>query len=351
MYRQIIRPVLFQFDPEQIHHFTLRMLRNGFSLPLMPSFFDRRFTLRHPQLERTLWGLTFKNPVGLAAGFDKDGILADWWKHLGFGFAELGTVTPRPQPGNPRQRLFRLPEDQAILNRMGFNNAGVAAMVKRLKNLDKGEMIIGVNIGKNKDTSNENAVEDYLFCLKHLFDYADYFVVNVSSPNTPGLRSLQEKEPLTRLLGTLQENNQARSVSKPLLLKIAPDLSEEQLDDVVEVARITGLNGLIATNTTLSREGLQTPEKTVAAIGNGGLSGKPLTKRASEVLRYLHHKTEGNLPLIGVGGIMNPTDAQQRLEDGASLIQIYSGFIYEGPGFVRSILESILNVSSYEKPH
>ncbi|MEZ4776658.1 MAG: quinone-dependent dihydroorotate dehydrogenase [Bacteroidia bacterium] len=343
MYRQIIRPLLFQFDPERIHHATLRMLRGVLSLPLAGFAFDFKFNLQDQRLEKKLWGLTFKNPVGLAAGFDKDGVLADLWKHLGFGFAELGTVTPRPQPGNPRQRLFRLPADQAIINRMGFNNAGVAAMAKRLSKLDKGDLIIGANIGKNKDTPNENAVDDYLYCFEQLFDYVDYFVVNVSSPNTPGLRSLQEKEPLTRLLGTIQENNYARNTSRPLLLKIAPDLSDEQLNDVIEVAAATRLDGLIATNTTISREGLITPEPILQQIGNGGLSGAPLTARAGDITRYLHAKTRGTIPLIGVGGIMNPTQAKERLSDGASLIQLYSGFIYEGPGFVRNILEAIVH--------
>ncbi|MEZ4827668.1 MAG: quinone-dependent dihydroorotate dehydrogenase [Bacteroidia bacterium] len=347
MYRQLIRPLLFRFDPEQIHHATMNTLRN--LLPLSGRLIESRLGIKDSRLEKKLWGLSFRNPVGLAAGFDKDAVLGDLWKYLGFGFVELGTVTPRPQPGNPRKRLFRLPEDKAIINRMGFNNAGVAAMQKRLAKLDKGDMIVGANIGKNKDTPNENAADDYLYCFEHLAEFVDYFVVNVSSPNTPGLRSLQEKDPLTRLLSALQDKNQVRKTPRPLLLKIAPDLSEAEIDDVVEVAKITALDGLIATNTTISRNGLRTSPAEIEAIGNGGLSGGPLTARSGEVLRLLSQKTEGKLPLIGVGGIMTPGDAIQRISDGASLIQIYSGFIYEGPGFVRSILESILNVSPYAK--
>ncbi|MCB0843836.1 MAG: quinone-dependent dihydroorotate dehydrogenase, partial [Bacteroidetes bacterium] len=250
----------------------------------------------------------------------------------------LGTVTPRPQEGNPKKRLFRLPQDQAIINRMGFNNQGVDVMVERLKKIKRGDLIVGANIGKNKDTPNENAVDDYLICFEKLFPYVDYFVVNVSSPNTPGLRSLQEKEPLTHLLQTLQDKNQAQPAPKPLLLKIAPDLNEAELDDIIEVAQTTNLAGLIATNTTISREGLTTPDAEVEKIGNGGLSGKPLTQRSNEVIRYIHQKTDGKIPLIGVGGIMRPEDAAQRLESGASLVQVYTGFVYNGPGFVKKIL-------------
>ena len=336
MYKLLVRPFLFFFDPEKIHHFSFRFLKTAAPLGgIMRGLYSHHDS----SLETQCFGLTFKNPVGLAAGFDKDALIAEKWQNLGFGFVELGTVTPRPQAGNPKKRLFRLPQDQAIINRMGFNNQGVDVMVERLKKIKRGDLIVGANIGKNKDTPNENAVDDYLICFEKLFPYVDYFVVNVSSPNTPGLRSLQEKEPLTHLLQTLQDKNQAQPAPKPLLLKIAPDLNEAELDDIIEVAQTTNLAGLIATNTTISREGLTTPDAEVEKIGNGGLSGKPLTQRSNEVIRYIHQKTDGKIPLIGVGGIMRPEDAAQRLESGASLVQVYTGFVYNGPGFVKKILQ------------
>ncbi|MEL6670979.1 MAG: quinone-dependent dihydroorotate dehydrogenase [Bacteroidota bacterium] len=341
MYKHLIRPVLFRFDAEGVHHFSFSFLRFLFLIPGMGWLF-RQFTVYDdPALEREVFGLKFRNPIGLAAGFDKDALLGPKWRHFGFGFVELGTVTPRPQAGNPRPRLFRLPKDQAIINRMGFNNAGVDAMVERLKKFNKQDTIIGANIGKNKDTPNEQAVEDYEICFQKLFPYVDYFVVNVSSPNTPGLRELQEKEPLTRLLSHLQKLNQAASVPKPLLLKIAPDLTQEQLDDIIEVAVETQLDGLIANNTTISREGLNTPEAEVAAMGNGGLSGLPLTGRSWTVLDYLRTHAPDNLYLIGVGGIMEGLDAKLRMEAGADLIQVYTGFVYHGPGFVYQLAKAI----------
>lgn len=341
MYRSLLRSLLFQFDPEGVHNFSFNALRLWFRIPGAKALTRALFSTSDTSLQRTVFGLTFRNPVGLAAGFDKDAKLGDLWQYFGFGFVELGTITPRPQAGNPRTRLFRLPADQAVINRMGFNNGGADAAVARLQKIKKSDLIIGANIGKNKDTPNEQAVDDYVICFQKLFPYVDYFVVNVSSPNTPGLRSLQEKAPLTHLLSTLQQLNQSSESPKPLLLKIAPDLTDSQLDDILEVAATTQLSGLIATNTTISREGLSTPMEQVEAIGNGGLSGKPLTHRAQEVLEYLHTKSEGKLPLIGVGGIMNGTDAQQRLEGGAALIQVYSGFVYQGPGFVKRILKAL----------
>lgn len=341
MYRQLLRRLLFLFDPEAVHHFSFRALRLWFRLPGAKALTRALFGFQAEGLHRQVFGLTFQNPVGLAAGFDKDALLADLWQYFGFGFVELGTVTPRPQSGNPRQRLFRLPKDQAVINRMGFNNGGVDAMVERLKRVTRGDLILGANIGKNKDTPNEHAVDDYVICFQKLFDYVDYFVVNVSSPNTPGLRSLQEKEPLTRLLSTLQEINRSHDSPKPLLLKIAPDLTDSQLDDILEVAATTGLDGLIATNTTISREGLQTTTEEVAAIGNGGLSGKPLTHRSQEVVEYLRQRSGEPLALIGVGGIMEPEDAVNRLAGGAALVQVYTGFVYAGPGFVRRILRRL----------
>lgn len=345
MYQSLIRPLLFRVDPEEIHHLSMTALRLGTTLPGLRELMAASFRYQHPALRREVFGLTFDNPMGLAAGFDKDALLADRWRFLGFGFVEVGTVTPRPQPGNPPKRLFRLPADQAVINRMGFNNAGVEAMARRLDRHDRGSVILGANIGKNKDTPNEQAVEDYRLCFDRLFDRVDYFVVNVSSPNTPGLRSLQAREPLTRLLSTLQDRNQGQAQPKPLLLKIAPDLSEGELDDIVAVAQDTQLSGLIATNTTISRADLKTPAADVDAMGAGGLSGAPLRDHAQAVLQYLHRQTQGTLPLIGVGGIMNATDAQARLDAGASLLQTYTGFIYGGPGYVRDVLQGLRRVA------
>ncbi|MEM6801815.1 MAG: quinone-dependent dihydroorotate dehydrogenase [Bacteroidota bacterium] len=341
MYKSLLRPIFFSLDAEKAHNLTFRLLRFCLSLPLINSLFRSSISFDHPGLERELFGLKFKNPLGLAAGFDKDAFIGDKWKYMGFGFVELGTVTPRPQAGNPKPRLFRLLRDRAIINRMGFNNGGADAMLKKLKRMKKGDLIIGMNIGKNKDTPNEKAVDDYVYCFELLFDYVDYFVVNVSSPNTPGLRSLQEKEPLTKLLLTLQDLNNKKAAPKPLLLKIAPDLTESQLDDIIEVAEAAKLSGLIATNTTISRADLATPKSEVDARGAGGLSGLPLTHTSWEVLSYIHKKTEGKLPLIGVGGIMEPLDAKMRMQGGASLIQVYTGYVYEGPGFVKRILKTL----------
>ncbi|MDP5168713.1 MAG: quinone-dependent dihydroorotate dehydrogenase [Bacteroidia bacterium] len=342
MYQRILRPFLFKLDAESAHHATFWALRILLAIPGVSWIFGRILSLDDRGLERELLGMHFRNPVGLAAGFDKDALLAHRWKALGFGFVEVGTVTPRPQAGNPKPRLFRLPEDQAIINRMGFNNQGVEAMVSRLKHINRKGIILGANIGKNKDTPNEQAVEDYLICFEALFPYVDYFVVNVSSPNTPGLRSLQEKGPLTEILNTLQEANQAQAVPKPILLKIAPDLTPDQLDDIVEVANTTQLSGLIATNTTISRENLHASRDKVAAIGAGGLSGLPLTHQAWEVMHYLRQKLGPDFVIIGVGGIMETLDARMRLDQGADLIQLYTGYVYQGPMFVKRILRSML---------
>ena len=341
MYKSFIRPILFRFDPEKVHHFSFKWLKFYYKLPLASAISRSSNSFQHPDLEQELFGLKFKNPVGLAAGFDKNGVLNEKWANLGFGFVEIGTVTPRPQVGNPTPRLFRLVADSAVINRMGFNNEGVEAMVGRLKKIKDRPIIIGGNIGKNKTTPNEQALEDYKICFEALFPLVDYFVVNVSSPNTPGLRELQEKEPLKRLLLAVQELNQAKEQPKPLLLKIAPDLTDGQLDDIVEIVNEINLDGLVATNTTISREGLATPAERVAEIGNGGLSGKPLTGRATEVIRYLRGKAGPDLPIIGVGGIMTPEDAAARLEAGANLIQIYSGFVYQGPKFAKRICKHL----------
>ncbi|MGB0199013.1 MAG: quinone-dependent dihydroorotate dehydrogenase [Flavobacteriaceae bacterium] len=342
MYKSLIRPVLFLFDPERVHHISFATIRLVHRIPFVGYMLRSFFTLNHPSLERELFGIRFPNPVGLAAGFDKDAKLYQPLSNFGFGFIEIGTVTPKPQSGNSKKRLFRLQADQAIINRMGFNNEGVEAVVKRLKHNKK--VIIGGNIGKNKVTPNENAVEDYLICFDALFDFVDYFVVNVSSPNTPNLRDLQEKEPLTALLNTLQDRNAEKSVRKPILLKIAPDLSDTQLLDIIDIVHTTQIDGLIATNTTLSREGLKSASHVCAQTG--GLSGKPLTDRSTEVIRFLHQKSDGKIPIIGVGGIHTPEDAIQKLEAGASLIQLYTGFIYEGPGAVRRINKTLLGLLS-----
>jgi len=278
----------------------------------------------------------------LAAGFDKNGEYVEALNNLGFGFIEVGTVTPLPQPGNDKPRMFRLPEDAALINRMGFNNKGVDTMAERLRLLKDRhpEIIVGGNIGKNKNTPNEDAVYDYIKCFDRLFDVVDYFVVNVSSPNTPGLRALQEKEPLMELLNTLQKRNRKNDISRPILLKIAPDLTDTQLDDIIEIVNETGIAGIIATNTTISRDGLYAPESLKGEMG--GLSGKPLTKRSTEVIRYLSEKSGKSFPIIGVGGIHSAEDAKEKLDAGASLVQLYTGFIYEGPGLIKRICKSLL---------
>ncbi len=336
MYQFLVKPILFLFDPEKVHHFTFSLIRTLCKIPLMSSIFKGMYVVNDKRLERTVFGLTFKNPVGLAAGFDKDAKLYNELSNFGFGFIEIGTLTPKPQAGNPKKRLFRLQQDEAIINRMGFNNGGVHEAVERLKK-NKG-VLIGGNIGKNKVTPNEDAVEDYKICFEALFPHVDYFVVNVSSPNTPNLRALQDKEPLTKLLTTLQTLNKSKEVSKPILLKIAPDLTNEQLEDIIEIVAATKIAGVIATNTTISREGLQSEDKGEM----GGLSGKPLTNRATEVIRFLAEKSNKAFPIIGVGGIHSAEDAMEKLEAGADLVQLYTGFIYEGPKLIKNINKQLL---------
>lgn len=349
MYKFLIRPLLFIFSPETSHHIVVFLLK----IPGMSSLVTPFYHYRDSKLERKIFGLRFSNPVGLAAGFDKDAKFFDEIAACGFGFIEVGTVTPKPQSGNDKPRLFRLPSDEALINRMGFNNDGVEAMVERLKRRKNFNVIIGGNIGKNKNTSNENAITDYEYCFEKLFDYVDYFVVNVSSPNTPGLRELQEKEPLKRILMRLQELNapalkpagSERTTSegaKPILLKISPDLTNEQLDDIVEIVRETKIDGVVATNTTISRDNLQTSDSRLQTIGNGGLSGKPLANRSTEVVNYLYKKSGGSFPIIASGGIHSAKDAIDKLNAGASLVQLYTGFIYEGPGLVKEICKEIL---------
>lgn len=342
MYTSFIRPLLFKMDAEKAHHFTFSMVRNlsklGFS-----SIFKSVYNFQDPRLEKEVFGLKFKNPVGLAAGFDKDAKLFKELSNFGFGFIEIGTLTPKGQPGNPKKRLFRLKEDEAIINRMGFNNSGVEDAVERLKK--NRNVLVGGNIGKNKVTPNNEAVNDYLICFNALFDYVDYFVVNVSSPNTPGLRELQDKEPLTALLNRLKAENTSKAEKlsvkeKPILLKIAPDLTDDQLLDIIQIVKDTHIDGVIATNTTISRDHLKSDENLIKEIG--GLSGKPLTSRSTEVIRFLAEKSNKAFPIIGVGGIHSAQDALEKLEAGADLVQLYTGFIYEGPSLIKSINKAIL---------
>ena len=336
MYKLLIRPILFCFDPEKVHYFTFSLIRRLAKIPGFSLLFRALYEVKDSRLETEVFGLKFKNPVGLAAGFDKNAVLYKELSDFGFGFIEIGTITPKAQDGNPKKRLFRLKEDSAIINRMGFNNGGVDEAVLRLK--QNNGVLIGGNIGKNKVTPNEEATSDYEICFEALFDYVDYFVVNVSSPNTPNLRALQDKEPLTDLLQTLQNKNLAKPKQKPILLKIAPDLTDEQLLDIIDIINDTKIAGVIATNTTLSREGLASENK----IEMGGLSGKPLTKRSTEVIRFLSEKSNKSFPIIGVGGIHTAEDAIEKLEAGASLVQLYTGFIYEGPALVKAINKAIL---------
>ncbi len=336
MYKSVIRKALFKLDPEVAHNFTFTMIKSVFKTPLR-SVIRNKFKIEDKSLERELFGLKFKNPVGLAAGLDKNAEVFDEFGDLGFGFVEIGTVTPKPQPGNPKKRMFRLIEDEALINRMGFNNEGVKKVAERLRN-KRTDVIIGGNIGKNKVTPNEKAVDDYVICFRELFDVVDYFVVNVSSPNTPNLRALQDKKPLTQILNALQEENRKKPVPKPVLLKIAPDLTDEQLQDIIDIVNETGIAGVIATNTTISREGLKSENKKET----GGMSGKPLAKRSTEVIRFLSERSGKSFPIIGVGGIHSAEDALEKLEAGADLIQLFTGFIYEGPDLVKQIKQSLI---------
>lgn len=321
----------------------MRQLRRGRKIGVVRYILRKRYTVTEDvRLSRNVLGLTFKNPVGLAAGFDKDARFTDDLEMLGFGFIEIGTVTPVAQPGNPRPRLFRLPEDKALINRMGFNNHGVDAAAQRLKERH-GKLIIGGNIGKNKMTPNENAVDDYDKCFRALYEVVDYFTVNVSSPNTPGLRELQDKEPLKKLLTRLQDLNIELGNPKPILLKIAPDLSLEQLDEIVDLVMEINLDGMIACNTTISRDDLQTGKDTLESIGNGGLSGLPVQKRSTEIVRHIHQRAKGKFPVIASGGIFTAGDAREKLAAGAALVQVYTGFIYEGPDIVKNICTGLLD--------
>lgn len=338
---KIVRWFLFKFDPEKIHYKTTSMIRLILKIPGQKWMWEKMYRVKDDRLKRELFGLTFDNPVGLAAGFDKNATLYNDLAYCGFGFIEIGTVTPVGQPGNPKPRLFRLKEDNALINRMGFNNDGVDFAVSNLKKR-KTNLIIGGNIGKNKVTPNEQATDDYIKSFNALFDYVNYFVVNVSSPNTPNLRALQDKEPLTNLLQTLQDINAQKTERKPILLKIAPDLTNEQLDDIIDIVRSTKIDGVIATNTTIDRSGLKTSKERLDEIGAGGLSGEPLTARSTEVIKYLADKSNKAFPIIGVGGIHSPEDALAKLGAGADLVQVYTGFVYEGPKLIKRINQAIV---------
>ncbi|MCC5923785.1 MAG: quinone-dependent dihydroorotate dehydrogenase [Crocinitomicaceae bacterium] len=342
MYK-LIRKMLFQFDPEKVHHFTFLFLKIMLNTPIVKHFVESYYRVDSPSLNRTVLGLNFKNPVGLAAGFDKDAKLFNELPRFGFSFIEIGTVTPKPQEGNPKKRLFRIKQDSALINRMGFNNAGVDVVVKRLKKRKNKGVIIGGNIGKNKSTPNEEAYKDYEICFNELFDFVDYFVVNVSSPNTPNLRALQEKEPLKALLLHLMHLNKSKPQQKPILLKIAPDLTLEQLDDVIEIIKETKLAGVIATNTTIDRTGLTISSEEIELIGAGGVSGRPVRNKSTEIIRYLRSKMGTEVTIIGVGGIDDEFTAAEKIEAGANLIQLYTGFVYEGPSLVRRINKYLAN--------
>ncbi|MDC1108563.1 quinone-dependent dihydroorotate dehydrogenase [Flavobacteriaceae bacterium] len=337
MYKKIILPVLFLIDPEKVHNIIFSSIKILFKFPLVKFLVSKFYIIDDSRLEKSLFGIKFKNPVGLAAGFDKNAQLYEELTSFGFGFIEIGTVTPKPQSGNPKKRLFRLVEDSAIINRMGFNNVGVEEIIKNLKK--NKSTLIGGNIGKNKITPNYLAIDDYVTSFNMLFDFVDYFVVNVSSPNTPNLRDLQEKEPLTKLINSLISINRNKNKPKPILLKIAPDLNNNQLLDIISIVKDTGLDGIIATNTTINRDNLKSLNKNEL----GGLSGKPLTSRSTEVIKFISKNSNKTIPIIGVGGINSVADALEKFDAGADLIQIYTGFIYEGPNLIRSINKALLN--------
>jgi len=341
MYKTFIRPILFKFDPEKVHYVTFSALKNAFKIPGVAALFRLLFQVKNAKLERKLFGLTFKNPVGLAAGFDKNAILYNELANLGFGFIEIGTLTPKAQLGNQKKRLFRLKDDGGIINRMGFNNAGVAAAIKQLKK-NKGKVLIGGNIGKNTETALEQYTEDYCLAFKELHPYVDYFVLNVSCPNVGSHAKLQDKDFLLELIVAVQELNHLQSVRRPILLKIAPDLNTQQLDEIIELVAETKIDGVIASNTSVYRDDLKISREELDRIGNGGLSGKPIRKRSTETIRYLSEKSNKAFPIIGVGGIHSAADALEKIDAGASLVQLYTGFVYEGPSLIKKINKAIV---------
>lgn len=342
MYKTIIRPILFQFDPEKVHYFTFSVLKIINKIPFIPSIIRSMFQVNDKRLERELFGLKFKNPVGLAAGFDKHAVLFNELANFGFGFIEIGTITPKAQAGNPKKRLFRLKEDKAIINRMGFNNEGIEAVVKNLKK-NKGKVLIGGNIGKNTATLPENYTEDYLEVFKGLHKYVDYFVLNVSCPNVSSHAKLEDADYLKELITEVQKVNREQTKQKPILLKIAPDLNDSQLDEIINLVADTKIDGVIASNTSVNRENLQTPDERLNQIGNGGLSGQPVKDRSTRVIKYLANNSNKSFPIIGVGGIHSAKDALDKINAGADLVQIYTGFIYEGPSVIKKINKAILN--------
>ena len=339
MYKKLLKPILFCIDPERVHEITFFFINLIFKIPFVSSLISKIYSLKNPILETEVFGIKFPNPIGLAAGFDKNAKLYNEFSNFGFGFIEIGTVTPLPQEGNPKKRLFRLVSDDAIINRMGFNNIGVNKVVERL-NYNKG-VIVGGNIGKNKITDFNNSIQDYLICFEKLYPHVNYFAINVSSPNTEKLRDLQQKDLLKNLLEAIQKKNKSYSFPKPVLLKIGPDLSQDQLIDVIEVIAETSLDGIIATNTTLSRDNLTSSKDLVNQ--KGGLSGRPISEKSTNIIKFIHEKSNGSIPIIGVGGIMNPDDAIEKIKAGASLIQIYSGFVYSGPSIVKKINKAIID--------
>lgn len=341
MYKSLIRPILFKFDPEKVHHFTFSLIKFIHKIPGIASLNKAMYKVDDVRLEREVFGLKFQNPVGLAAGFDKNAVLYNELANYGFGFIEIGTVTPKGQAGNPKKRLFRLVEDQGIINRMGFNNDGVEAAIDKLKE-NKGKVIIGGNIGKNTDTKPEDYTKDYLECFNALHPYVDYFVLNVSCPNVSSHAKLNDKDYLEELIAAVQQANKNTIKQKPILLKIAPDLNEGQLDEIIELVEKTKLDGVIASNTSTSREGLKTSNERLNEIGNGGLSGKPVTTKSTKVIKYLSNKSNKSFPIIGVGGIHTAEDALEKLNAGATLVQVYTGFIYSGPKLVSDINKAIL---------
>ncbi|MDG1504262.1 MAG: quinone-dependent dihydroorotate dehydrogenase [Flavicella sp.] len=345
MYKSLIRPLLFSIDPEKVHYFTFALIRNLSKIPGVPKLLRALYLNKDPRLERTLFGLTFKNPVGLAAGFDKNAVLFNELADFGFGFVEIGTLTPKGQEGNPKQRLFRLKDDQGLINRMGFNNDGVAAAITHLKK-NKKKLIIGGNIGKNTGIPLEQYTQDYCDTFYELHPYVDYFVLNVSCPNVGSHAKLQDKDYLLELIGAVQKINAEKPVQKPILLKIAPDLNSQQLDEIIELVAETQIDGVIASNTSTNREGLKTPKNQLEAIGNGGLSGLPIKERSTATIQYLADHSNKAFPIIGVGGIHTAEDALEKIDAGADLVQLYTGFVYEGPRLIKEINKALLNRES-----
>ncbi len=341
MYKLFIRRFLFLFDPEKIHYVTFSLIRFFCKVPFFSSIFRAMYLIEDKRLERNLFGITFKNPVGLAAGFDKNAVLYNELANFGFGFIEIGTVTPIGQEGNPKKRLFRLKDDQGIINRMGFNNDGLETAIEQLKK-NKGKLIIGGNIGKNTQTSPQNYTNDYEECFKGLHPYVDYFVLNVSCPNVGSHEKLNDKEYLLELISSVQNLNLLESTQKPILLKIAPDLNNNQLDEIIEIVAETKIDGIIASNTSTSRSGLKASKIQLQEIGNGGLSGLPIKEKSTRVIKYLKDTSNKAFPIIGVGGIHSAKDALEKIEAGADLVQIYTGFIYEGPGLIKQINKALL---------